>query len=112
MEGSTYNEVNAIKVEMFKLIKNVTKKGKGQKIFLYCYFAGHGCSDLFQYYILNEADPKLALYPAEQNMRMLAEVGHGLCYLLAVYDICREDAGPFKQIISKYKAEAEEKAKK
>ena len=73
-------------------------------MFLYFYFAGHGCTDKMQYYVLNEADPVLALYKAEESLRILAERGHGLCYLFAVYDICREDSSFFHDIINKQKA--------
>ena len=54
-----------------------------------------------QNFILNEEDPELALFKAEENLRALAKLGHGLCYLFAVYDICREDSGFFHDLINK-----------
>ena len=111
LENSTKKELDAVKTQIAKIITKITKKGEGDNMFLYVYFAGHGCSDKEQYFVLNEAEPKDALYKAEANMRMLAERGHGLCYLFAVYDICREDSSFFHDII-KQKALEKENARK
>ena len=45
LENSTKKELNAVKQQIAKIIDKITKKGKGDKMFLYFYFAGHGCSD-------------------------------------------------------------------
>ena len=52
--------------------------------------------------MLNEEDKKKVLYPIEQSLRNLSESGRGHCYILAVYDICRQDASKFKQIMSDF----------
>ena len=93
-----------MKKQIIKIISKITKKGKGDKMFLYFYFAGHGCSDMMQKFILNEEDPELALFNAEETLRMMAKLGRGLCYLFAVYDICRENSSFLDDLISKQKA--------
>ena len=71
----------------------LTCKGYQQRrehILLYAYFAGHGCADTHQYFVINESDLDKAFWPAEMKLLQLAKrCGDGL-KILVVYDICRE----------------------
>ena len=56
------------------------------------YAAGHGLSDSEQYILLNESKRSDALYNIEEMMRNLSKY----CFLIAVYDMCTQDATVFK----------------
>ncbi len=56
---------------------------------VYAYMAGHGCADLQQYFLLNEANLNTAMFPIEFKLRKLSEIGKGNCFVFAIYDICR-----------------------
>ena len=70
-------------------------------MFVFAYAAGHGLSDMRQFFMLNESSPEKALYPIEEDLRILSQLGKADCFVLAVYDMCREDATEFKVLVSK-----------
>ena len=57
---------------------------------LVAYFAGHGCSDSKQYFVLNEDDISKVFWPAEKKLLSLASSCGASLKVLVIYDICRE----------------------
>ena len=62
-----------------------------QEVFLFAYFAGHGCADYRQYYLLNEKEVDKIFWPVEADLRTLLRVCGHTCKLFVVYDCCREN---------------------
>ena len=46
-------------------------------------------ADVRQYFLLNDSDPKKALYNIEEKLRKFSLNGNGKCFVFAVYDVCR-----------------------
>ena len=63
---------------------------------MYAYAAGHGLGGVRQYLLLNELSIDKALFDIEEELRMISEQGKGKCFVLAVYDLCRNDASKQK----------------
>ena len=60
------------------------------EVLLFGYFAGHGCADTNQYFVLNESDIKKAFWNVEFKLIKLARRCGSALKIFAVYDICRE----------------------
>ena len=75
------------------------------EIFLFVYFAGHGCADMKQYYVLNEDTEDKCFWKAEANLKQLAEMAGRSLKLFVVFDTCREHIDRPKEIIRKFHAE-------
>ena len=56
---------------------------------LFIYYAGHGCGDIKQWFILNEQTPDKCFWPAESRIRAIGRLCKGPCKLFVVYDCCR-----------------------
>ena len=103
--NSTWDEIKKAELELHSKI--VAHAAAGETVIIYAYFAGHGCSDVRQYFLLNESEPKKAMYKAEEQLRMRSlagrsrELGKVLCHVVAVYDICRlqSDADKIKKLL-------------
>ena len=67
-----------------------------EEIIILAYFAGHGCSDHRQFFLLNESESKKIFWPAETKLRKIGEVCGSQVKVIAVYDICREPYEPLK----------------
>ena len=61
-----------------------------QEVFVYVYYAGHGCADNHQMFVLNEKSIEKIFWPAEKRIKhMLKNVGSN-CKAFVVFDCCRE----------------------
>ena len=60
-----------------------------REVFLFIYYAGHGCEDGKQWFILNEQTPEKCFWPAEGRIRTIGRLCGGPCKLFVVYDCCR-----------------------
>ena len=69
--------------------KYIIPKGQRREVFLYVYYAGHGCDDGMQWFILNEATPEKCFWPAESRIRTIGKLCLSPCKLFVVYDCCR-----------------------
>ena len=77
---NVYEFINSTREEIKIADKELNKKivahcKAGEYVFVYAYFAGHGCSDVRQYFMCNSDDPKQVLYPAEEQMRIKSLMG-------------------------------------
>ena len=61
------------------------------EIFLYFYYAGHGCSDHRQQIVLNEKEVKKIFWPAESKIKLICRRAGSNFKAIAVFDCCRED---------------------
>ena len=59
------------------------------KMAFFAYAAGHGCADVHQYFMLNEADINKVCFKLEEELMLLSKQGGGNNSVFAVYDICR-----------------------
>ena len=82
----------------YKTVAPIAKKEEA--VFVYAYVAGHGCADVYQYFMLNDSNPKKVLFDLENALRQISQFGKGLCYVFAVYDICRSQAAWIKQLVT------------
>ena len=60
-------------------------------MFFFVYYAGHGCADVKQYFVLNENTASKIFWPAESKLRLLCRKCGSACKIFIVYDCCRED---------------------
>ena len=60
-----------------------------REVFLFIYYAGHGCEDGKQWFILNEKTPDECFWPAESRIRAIGRLCGLACKLFVVYDCCR-----------------------
>ena len=60
------------------------------EIFLFAYFAGHGCADTSQYFVLNEDTVEKCFWNAERRLIQLAKRSGKLFKQFVVFDTCRE----------------------
>ena len=110
--NSTREEIRIADQKIQKIIADHC--AAGEYVFVYAYFAGHGCSDVRQYFMLNSSDPKQVLYNAEEQVRIKSLVGRNketnkiLCHTFAIYDICRlqSDYEKIKILLEEGKAKA------
>ena len=77
---NVYEFINSTRKEIKIADQELQKKiaahcAAGEYVFVYAYFAGHGCSDVRQYFMLNSSDPKQVLYPAEEQIRIKSLMG-------------------------------------
>ena len=81
--------------------KNFIENGHSDKftceIFIFVYYAGHGCSDGKQYYVLNENTVKKTFWPAEFKLRQLGKRCGKSVKIFVVNDCCREDKNKLEQ---------------
>ena len=75
------------------------------EIFLFVYFAGHGCAEMKQYYILNEDTEDKCFWKAEANLKLLAEMAGKSLKLFVVFDTCRERIEKPRELIRQFHAE-------
>ena len=61
------------------------------EVFLYIYYAGHGCADSSQYIILNETNIDKIFWPAEDKIKLILRRSGSNLKSLVVFDCCRED---------------------
>ena len=61
-----------------------------EEILILTYFAGHGCSDHSQFFLLNESESEKIFWPAEAKLRKIGQLCGSQVKVVAVYDICRE----------------------
>ena len=74
------------------------------EVFLYIYYAGHGCSDNMQYFVLNGQEVDKIFYPAEYRIKKILARAGSNCKSMVVYDCCREDYAELrKKIIETHK---------
>ena len=69
------------------------------EILLFAYFAGHGCVDTSQCFVLNEYDLKKIFWNAEENLMQLAEICGCALKEFVVFDICREPRSKTEEMI-------------
>ena len=67
------------------------------EVFLYIYYAGHGCSDNRQYIVLNEREINKIFWPAEAKIKKMLERAGSNCKSMVVFDCCREDLTELKK---------------
>ena len=60
-----------------------------REVFLFVYYAGHGCEDGKQWFILNEQTPEKCFWPAESRIRTIGKMCKSPCKIFVVYDCCR-----------------------
>ena len=60
------------------------------EVLLFAYFAGHGCADTSQYFVLNEKELNKIFWSVEEKLIKLAMLCGSALKVLVVYDICRE----------------------
>ena len=74
-----------------------------ERVFVYCYCAGHGCSNVRQWFICDTSDEEKTLYNIEEKLRMLSLNGRGFAFIFATYDICRltSDFENLKKLMAK-----------
>ena len=61
------------------------------EVFLYFYYAGHGCSDNRQMIVLNEKEIDKIFWPAESKIKLILSRSGSNCKSMVVFDCCRED---------------------
>ena len=66
------------------------------EVLVFAYYAGHGCADHRQYYLLNENTVERIFWPVQEELRKMGELGGYSVKVVAVYDICREPFEPLK----------------
>ena len=82
-------------------IENGNSKKHIRDVFFFVYYAGHGCADVKQYFVLNEKEADKIFWPAEQKLRLMATKCGSGCKLFVVYDCCREDIVPLRIKVEK-----------
>ena len=60
-------------------------------MFLYFYYAGHGCADQQQKIVLNEKEPSKIFWPAESKIKLICRRTMSNFKTVVVFDCCRED---------------------
>ena len=68
-----------------------------REVFLFIYYAGHGCSDKKQHYVLNEDKVENIFWSSEENFRLIGTRCGGSVKILVVNDCCREDYNNLKE---------------
>ena len=61
------------------------------EVFVFVYYAGHGCSDGKQYFVLNEDKIEKVFWPAEEYLRLIGVRCGSSVKIFVVNDCCRED---------------------
>ena len=79
---------NEMKQANFLLDKNYVQIS--DEILLFAYFAGHGCADTMQYFVLNETTVQKCFWKAEGNLQRLATMAGKNLKSFVVFDTCRE----------------------
>ena len=85
---SRYIENELIKPDF---LEDKTYKQIKEEIFLFVYFAGPGCVDNKQYYVLNEDTVDKCFWKAEEKLRTLTVMAGTSLKMFVVFDTCRED---------------------
>ena len=81
------------------------------EVFLYFYYAGHGCSDNRQMIVLNEKNIDKIFWPAEEKIKLMLKKSGSNCKTMVVFDCCREDYQGAKERAMKSQREHEEEIK-
>ena len=79
------------------------------EVFLYIYYAGHGCLGSKQQIVLNETEVEKIFWPAESKIKLILKRSGSICKTIVVFDCCREDFAEARDRV--IKAHAEIKAK-
>ena len=74
---------------------------------LIAYFAGHGCADTMQYYVLNEDHVKKCFWKAEMHLQRLAKMAGPNFKEFVVFDTCREPIEIPRGKVEEYHAKLE-----
>ena len=81
-------ELKKNEIEIRKKSRRLTDEGRSHLVMVYC--GGHGATrEEKQIYLLNNEDPKKAVYPLETKLRDLVRDEESLCRVCAIYDCCR-----------------------
>lgn len=72
-------------------IENGNSNKHVREVFFFVYYAGHGCADVKQYFVLNEKEVNKIFWPAEQKIRLIGKKCGSACKIFVVFDCCRED---------------------
>ena len=72
---------------------------------LIAYFAGHGCADTKQYYVLNEDQVDKCFWEAEMHLQRLAKMAGPNFKEFIVFDTCREPIDIPRNKVIEYHAE-------
>ena len=75
------------------------------EVLLFAYFAGHGCADTNQYFVLNEDNMDKVFWPAERKLMKLAQKCGVPLKIIVVYDICREPIAVTTENVLKFHGE-------
>ena len=78
-----------------KEIPNFIEKGLSSKfadeVLLFVYYAGHGCMENKQYFVLNEEELDKRFWSAEEKLRLIGIRSGSAVKIIVVNDCCRED---------------------
>ena len=69
-----------------------------QDVFFYVYYAGHGCADQKQHFVLNATDIGKMFWPVESKIKTLLGRCGSNVKVICVYDCCRE---PYQKLLEK-----------
>ena len=75
-----------------------------EEVLLFIYYAGHGCMDTEQYYVLNEETVDKIFWPAEKRQRDIGEKCGSSVKIIVLNDCCREN---FTKLVKKMESESE-----
>ena len=78
-----------------KEIPNFIEKGLSSKfadeVLLFVYYAGHGCMETKQYFVLNEDELNKRFWSAEDKFEKIGIKSGSAVKIIVVNDCCRED---------------------
>ena len=96
--------------EAEKQIPNFIKEGRSdefsEEVLLFIYYAGHGCMDDKQYYVLNEDTNEKRFWPAEEMQRLIGRRSGGSVKIIVLNDCCREN---YRELMKSMETEGERK---
>ena len=67
------------------------------EVFLFVYYAGHGCASGKQYFVLNEDKIEKTFWPSESKLRKIGQRCGSSVKIFVVNDCCREDYNELKE---------------
>ena len=78
------------------------------EVLLFVYFAGHGCADTNQIFVVNESNLDKVFWNAEEKLTKLAERCGNALKQIVVFDVCREPISKTKKSIKNARDKREE----